>query len=146
MSTKVQKLRLTKKDVDKLLRDARMSRPELSERLGHWMNAAYRWGEHLPRYAVAYMRLRKHIYDVVEHIEFGTVPDDFDFIAALRSLGIKKIELARILGVSKYTVTRWGNEPPQYAKEYVYTRYILTEGLENGKRTEQPAEPEPDDE
>lgn len=129
-------IELTEEQMTTMLREARITKPELSDRLGHWVNAAQRWGLNPPKYVVAYLKLRKQVFDIVAHIEFGTVPKDFDFIAALRVLRMKKIELGRILGVSKHTVTRWGKNPPLYVLEYVYCRYIMEEGKDDGKRAE----------
>lgn len=127
-------VKMTKAGMELLLREAHITKPELSERLGHWVSAAHRWGENPPRYVVAYLKLRKMIFDVVAHLEFGTVPDDFNFSAALREMGMRKTELARIIGVTKHTVSRWGDNPPLYVREYVYTRYLIHKGLESGKQ------------
>jgi len=134
-------MELTEDEIVKLMRQARITKPELSDRLGHWVNAAQRWGANPPRYVVAYLELRRNIFDLVAHIEFGTVPKDFSFLAALKEMNIKKTELGRITGVTKHTVTRWGDTPPLYILEYVYCRYLL-EKCPHGTATE----PEPTEE
>lgn len=41
------------------------------------------------------------------------------FKALLQLAGIRKAELARRFGLTKQSVTRWGNNPPYYAEAYL---------------------------
>jgi len=127
---------ISQDEMSSMLKAARLSKQELAERLGHWSHAASRWKDSVPTYVVEYLRIRGCIFGIVEHIEYGTVPKSFDFIGALKEMKLKKAELARILGVSKHSVTRWGNEPPQYALEYVYCRWLMERCINGYERAE----------
>jgi predicted transcriptional regulator len=38
----------------------------------------------------------------------------------LKTMGIKKYELARLMGVSPATVSRWGEHPPKYVWTWIH--------------------------
>ena len=42
-----------------------------------------------------------------------------DFQGQLELLGWSQAELARRLGIHQNTITKWRNEPPKYAAEYL---------------------------
>ena len=44
---------------------------------------------------------------------------------ALNTLNMKRIDLARELGVSPETVSRWGEFPPKYVRAYLDARLEL---------------------
>lgn len=52
------------------------------------------------------------------------------FLRAMRVLGLSKKDLAGILGVAPPTVSRWGNNPPQYVTAYLEERLLRKEAAD----------------
>lgn len=52
-----------------------------------------------------------------------------EFGGLLARAGLSKRELSRVLGLYPSTVTRWGDNPPQYARAYLELRARIREVL-----------------
>ena len=45
-----------------------------------------------------------------------------DLDRLLHAAGMNQSQLAKVLGIAPYTVTRWHGSPPQYARAYLQLR------------------------
>lgn len=60
-------------------------------------------------------------------VEF--LSDREDFHGLLKMAGMRKYQLARRLGICDSTISKWGNNPPDYAIAYLRLYCRVKEGL-----------------
>jgi len=129
---------INKSEWRKMLLEARLTERELAFRLGSSGSTPNRWvANGVPFWVLDYLTLRANIYDLVEHMEYGTLPVDFNAMYAGCELGIRTTDLANVLGFGRDAITQWrckSNEMiplPQPPSEFLYLLTTLGKIYQN---------------
>jgi len=59
---------ITKRDIEDLLHDCRLSKTEWAGALGIHRGTVFQWGDHPPRYAVAFLEERKKFLELKKRV------------------------------------------------------------------------------
>jgi len=112
-------------NLHELMGRARMSPADLMTAMGHSGYYSGEWYDQPPTYVVANLEAQAGVYTLVRFLEGGEGVEGFRFTDALAELGMSKAAIGRRLGVGRTTVTRWGDDPPEYAARLVQTLLLL---------------------